>query len=239
VNTNTNKRIAAAVGALAATAAVLVGCSATQDAAKDAASSVTSAAKGAGDAAKDAATKATDAAKDAAGDAKDAAKDAATKATDAAKDTGTNATDAAKDAATKATDAVKGAIDKFDVPGVGEVKLSAPVAEAFSKLGGEARLGLPTAAPETVGDGVAQAFANGTIFSSPGTGAHLVQGEILRVYNEHQGAAGPLGFPTSDEAQTGGGPKAANGGWVGEFQNGSITWLNTGNGTFTGTVTPK
>ena len=182
----------------------------------------------------------------AAKDAADKAGDAATKATDAAKDAATEATDAAKegadkagDVATKATDAVKDAVNNFDVPGVGEVKLEGPVADTFAKLGGEARLGLPTAQPENVGDGVVQAFANGTIFSAPATGAHLVQGEILKVYTEQGGAGGPLGFPTADETQTGGGPKVAAGGWVSEFQNGTITWLNQGDGTFTSTVTPK
>ena len=29
------------------------------------------------------------------------------------------------------------------------------------------------------------------------------------------------------------------GGWIGEFQNGTISWLNQGDGTFTGTVIPK
>ena len=148
-------------------------------------------------------------------------------------------TDKAGDVATKATDAVKDAVNNFDVPGVGEVKLEGPVADTFAKLGGEARLGLPTAQPENVGDGVVQAFANGTIFSAPATGAHLVQGEILKVYTEQGGAGGPLGFPTADETQTGGGPKVAAGGWVSEFQNGTITWLNQGDGTFTSTVTPK
>ena len=160
---------------------------------------------------------------------------AATEATDAAKE----GADKAGDVATKATDAVKDAVNNFDVPGVGEVKLEGPVADTFAKLGGEARLGLPTAQPENVGDGVVQAFANGTIFSAPATGAHLVQGEILKVYTEQGGAGGPLGFPTADETQTGGGPKVAAGGWVSEFQNGTITWLNQGDGTFTSTVTPK
>lgn len=119
------------------------------------------------------------------------------------------------------------------------MKLEGPVADAFNKLGGQARLGLPTALPVTVGAGTVQAFANGTIFSTPDTGAHLVQGEILKVYTENGGAEGKLGFPTSDEAQTGGGPKSADGGWVSEFQHGTITWLNQGDGTFKGTVTTK
>lgn len=127
----------------------------------------------------------------------------------------------------------------MNVPGVGDVTLDGPTAAAFAKAGGEATLGLPTAQPEKVGDGTVQAFANGTIFSSPSAGAHVVQGEILRVYTENGGPAGQLGFPNADEAETGGGPDVANGGWISEFENGTITWLNTGNGTFKEAVTPK
>ena len=32
---------------------------------------------------------------------------------------------------------------------------------------------------------------------------------------------------------------AANGGWITEFQNGTITWLNAGDGTFAEQVTLK
>jgi uncharacterized protein with LGFP repeats len=126
-----------------------------------------------------------------------------------------------------------------EAPGVGSVVLDGPVAEAFNKAGGEGKLGLPTAQPEKIGDGVAQPFAHGTIYSSPSTGAHLVQGEILKVYIAHGGPAGELGFPTASEAQTAGGPFVAHGGWISEFQHGTITWLNQGDGSFKGTVSKK
>ncbi|OHU31439.1 mycolyltransferase [Mycobacteroides franklinii] len=132
-----------------------------------------------------------------------------------------------------------GAPSTVNVPGVGDVTLEPPIAEAYTKAGGEAKLGLPTGQPEKVGDGTVQAFANGTIFSSPATGAHLVQGEILKVYTTHGGAGGTLGFPTADEVETAGGPDVAKGGWIGEFQKGTITWLNQGDGTFKETVTQK
>jgi uncharacterized protein with LGFP repeats len=127
----------------------------------------------------------------------------------------------------------------MNVPGVGEVTLDGPTAEAYTKFGGEKALGMPSAQPQKVGDGTVAACTNGTICASPSTGAHLVQGEILRVYNEQGGPGGSLGFPTADETQTGGGPKAASGGWITEFQNGTITWLNDGQGNFTETVTKK
>ncbi|MDR3659291.1 MAG: mycolyltransferase [Mycobacterium sp.] len=134
---------------------------------------------------------------------------------------------------------VAGAPTSINVPGVGDVKLDGPTADAYTKAGGEAALGAPTGQPQKVGDGTVQAFAKGTIFDSPATGAHLVQGEILREYTEKGGAGGELGFPTTDESQTAGGPDVAKGGWIGEFQKGTITWLNQGDGTFKATITPK
>ena len=150
-----------------------------------------------------------------------------------------SAMDLAASAASSAVSSVVAAATDINVPGLGDVKLEGATAEAYRNLGGQSRLGLPTALPEKVGDGTVQAFANGTIFAAPATGAHLVQGEILKVYTEHGGAAGALGFPTADEAETAGGPMVKGGGWIGEFQNGSVTWLNDGTGTFSGTVTPK
>lgn len=171
--------------------------------------------------------------------AEDATKDAMSSASSAASSAVDAGTSAAESASSAASSAIAGAPSTINAPGVGEVTLDGPTAEAFTKAGGEATLGLPTAQPEKVGDGTVQAFANGTIYSSPSTGAHVVQGEILRVYTENGGPAGQLGFPTTDEAETAGGPDVANGGWISEFQHGTITWLNHGDGTFAETITPK
>jgi hypothetical protein len=127
----------------------------------------------------------------------------------------------------------------LNVPGLGDVALDGPTAAAYEKLGGAAVLGAPTAVAEAVGEGTVLAFANGTIFASPSTGAHLVQGEILNTYNAQGGPGGNLGFPTSDETQTGGGPKMNGGGWISEFQHGTISWTNNGAGKFSETVTQK
>ncbi|WKG02287.1 LGFP repeat-containing protein [Mycolicibacterium sp. HK-90] len=174
---------------------------------------------------------------------KDETKDALSSATSAASSAIDAGASEAKSGASSASSAVSSAIEgaptTMNAPGVGEVVLDAPIAEEYADAGGEAKLGLPTAQPEKVGDGTVQAFANGTIFSSPSTGAHVVQGEILRVYTANGGPAGKLGFPTEDEDETAGGPDAANGGWISEFQHGTITWLNKGDGTFAETVTPK
>ncbi len=207
------KRMAAGVGVLAAAATVVVGCSEAKDAAKSAASSASSVASSAAAAGGSAASSAASAA-------------------------GSAASSAAS-AASSAVSSVVAAATDINVPGLGDVKLEGATADAYRNLGGQSRLGLPTALPEKIGDGTVQAFANGTIFAAPATGAHLVQGEILKVYTEHGGAAGALGFPAADEAETAGGPMVKGGGWIGEFQNGSVTWLNDGTGTFSGTVTPK
>jgi uncharacterized protein with LGFP repeats len=128
---------------------------------------------------------------------------------------------------------------------VGDLVLNSSGAAAYTSLGGAAALGAPTAAAKQVADtdtggqGWIYPFAKGTIFDSPDRGAHLVQGEILKWYEKEGGPSGKLGWPTSDEKQTGGGWKVANGGWISEFENGSITWLNDGKGNFSGTVTVK
>lgn len=216
-------RAAAAAGSLALAAAFAVSCSQATEATKDVMSSASSIGSSAASAAGSAASSAGSAAGSAASSAASAA--------------GSAASSGASVASSVVSSVLNGAPTTMNVPGVGAVSLDGPVSEAYAKAGGEAALGMPTAMPEKVGDGVVQAFTNGTIYSSPSTGAHLVQGEILRVYTEQGGPGGALGFPTSDEAETGGGYKTSGGGWISEFQNGTITWTNTGNGTFGETVT--
>jgi uncharacterized protein with LGFP repeats len=174
---------------------------------------------------------------------KQAGSDAASSASSIASSVAGQATSGASAASSAASGAASsvlaGAPTTINVPGVGEVALNGATAAKYQQLGGEGALGLPTGQAEKVGNGTAQAFANGTIYSSPSTGAHLVQGEILKVYAAHGGPAGTLGFPTSDESQTAGGPDVQNGGWISEFEHGSISWLNQGNGVFKETVAQK
>ena len=142
-------------------------------------------------------------------------------------------------AASSAVSSAAAAATTINVPGMGDVSLDGPTSAAYTRLGGAAALGAPTGMAEKVGDGTMTPFTNGTIFTSP-AGSYLVQGEILKDYlNQQGGPSGALGFPTSDESATGGGWKMAKGGWISEFQNGAIAWLNDGKGNFSATVTKK
>ena len=216
-------RASATIGGLAVAAAFAVSCSQATEATKEIASSASSM----GSSAASAASSAVSSGASAAGSAASSAASAA----------GSAASSGASAASSAVSSAVAGASTTMNVPGVGEVTLDGPTAAAYRKSGGEDALGAPTAQPVKVGDGTVAVFADGTIFSSPSTGAHLVQGEILRVYNEQDGPTGLLGWPTADETETGGGPSVVEGGWIAEFENGMITWTNQGSGSFIETIT--
>jgi len=203
------RRVAAAVGIAAISGAAVVGCSQAKDAASSASSAASSAASAGASAASSAASAGASA-----------------------------ASSAASAGASAASSVASGITTKLRGPN-GDVDLDGPAADAYAKYGGEAALGEPSGPSQKVGDGTVTEFAKGTIFESPTTGAHVVQGEILKEYTGKGGPAGELGFPTADEAQTAGGPDVANDGWVSEFQKGTITWLNQGDGTFKGTITLK
>nr|WP_313674151.1 hypothetical protein [Mycolicibacterium sp.] len=225
-------RAAAAAGGLAIAAAFAVSCSQATEATKDIAASASSAAGAAGSAASSAAGAAGSAASSAAGAAGSAASSVASGASSAV-------SSGASAASSAASSVMDGTPTTMNVPGVGEVSLDGPTAAAYTRLGGATALGAPTGMTEKVGDGSMTAFENGTIFTSP-AGSYMVQGEILNRYlNEQGGPAGALGWPTADETETGGGSKVSGGGWISEFQNGTIAWLNDGKGSFSETVTTK
>lgn len=225
-------RAAAGVGGLAIAAAFAVSCSATKDATKDALSSASSIGSSAASAAGSAASSAASAAGSAASSIGSAASSAASGASSAV-------SSGASAASSAVSSVINGTPTTLNAPGIGEVSLDGPTAAAYARLGGATALGAPTGKAEKVGDGTVTPFANGTIFTSP-AGSYLVQGEILKRYLDEQGGpSGALGWPTADETETGGGPKVANGGWISEFQNGTITWLNDGKGSFSETVTKK
>ncbi len=234
-------RAAAAAGGLAIAAAFAVSCSQAQDATKDLASSASSAAGAAAGAASSAASAAGSAASSVGSAAGSVASSGASAAGSAAGSVASGASSAVSSGASAASSAVSSVVEgatTMNVPGVGDVSLDADTAAAWTRLGGATALGSPTGMSEKVGDGSMTPFASGTIYSSP-AGAYLVQGEIMRVYTEQGGPTGALGWPTADETTTGDGPKTVNGGWISEFQNGSISWTNDGMGGFTETVTKK
>ena len=217
-------RAAAAAGGLAIAAAFAVSCSATKEAAKDAASSASSAVSSGASAAGSAVSSGASAASSAVSSGASAASSVASSGASAA--------------SSAVSSVVNGAPTTMSVPGVGDVSLDGPTAAAYTRLGGATALGAPTGMSEKVGDGSMTPFANGTIYSSP-AGSYVVQGEIARVYAEQGGPTGALGWPTADETKTGDGPKMSGGGWISEFQNGTITWTNDGKGSFTETITKK
>ena len=229
-------RAAAGVGGLASAAAFAVSCSATKDATKDVMSSASSIGSSAASAAGSAVSSGASAASSVASSGASAASSVATSGASAA----SSVVSSGASAASSAVSSAAAAATTMNVPGVGEVALDGGTAGAWTRLGGAAALGSPTGMSEKVGDGTMTPFGDkGTIFTSP-AGSYLVQGEILKRYLDEQGGpSGALGWPTADETTTGGGSKVANGGWISEFQNGTITWLNDGKGNFSETVTKK
>lgn len=169
-------------------------------------------------------------------DDKDKATDAVNQATSAAGDAGASATGKAGEAAASATgDSSKGAdasgsespdasgangeMKEIDGPN-GPVEVPAAVAAKYEELGGaSSHLGAPKGEAQKVGDGQRQDFEGGTIFVDPEGNAALVQGKILERYEEQGGPESAVGWPTADEMPT-------DGGWVSEFQNGKITFIN-------------
>ncbi|MFD4368006.1 esterase [Rhodococcus sp. NPDC058521] len=116
-----------------------------------------------------------------------------------------------------------GAAGETKIPTAGgeEVTVSGDLAAKYNELGGPTGyLGAPTGGEEEgPNGGKSIAFDGGTIFWSPDTDAHVVQGRILETYTEGGGAGGELGYPTSDE-------HPIEGGLGSDFANGSITFID-------------
>jgi uncharacterized protein with LGFP repeats len=97
--------------------------------------------------------------------------------------------------------------------------LSGDVLAAYVAAGGPAKIGFPVADQGPVTGGTAAAFQDGSIYASPGNGAHLVRGAIRTAYWASGAITGPLGFPTAGTvAATGNGQTGS----VAAFQRGSI-----------------
>jgi hypothetical protein len=74
--------------------------------------------------------------------------------------------------------------------------------------------------PTPRGPGRFNHFDGGSIYWSPGTGAHLVYGAIRDLWASLAWEQGPLGLPTTDEEDVPGAPGARRNG----FEGGEITW---------------
>lgn len=102
---------------------------------------------------------------------------------------------------------------------------AASIAELYAALGSSAgTLGSASSGYDCglVGNGCSQAFAGGSIYWSPGTGAHSIRGDLGAAWTRLNGAAGILGYPV-EEGNCG----LTGGGCFQVFQGGSIYWTPT------------
>lgn len=103
----------------------------------------------------------------------------------------------------------------------GEFVLHGAILQKYNSVGGpNSPLALPTASEQPgPGDGQYSTFDGGAIYWSPNTGAHVLWGGIGNAWQQHGGAGGRLGYPTSDEQRI-------PGGWEQHFQHGTITYTD-------------
>ena len=103
-------------------------------------------------------------------------------------------------------------------PATGPRMVRTAILAHYESLGGPAVLGFPVSDHETVaGGGERVRFQRGHVYYTAGTGAHVVEGAVLSVYNAQGAQTGPLGYPLSDEEAVASGVRA-------RFQNGTIYW---------------
>ena len=94
------------------------------------------------------------------------------------------------------------------------------IAAHWQGLGGAASFLGPCITDEVaVARGRAQHFRGGSVYWSPGTGAHEVHGDIRAAYDRAGASASPLGLPVTDERRTPGVTGAYN-----HFEGGSVYW---------------
>jgi uncharacterized protein with LGFP repeats len=102
----------------------------------------------------------------------------------------------------------------------GTFPISGPIRDEYSTAGGiTGALGWPTSSPNANNGGLVQAFQNGAITWTSGTGAHVLSGPFRTAYATVGGIGGKIGWPTSDQIQT----TTAGGGTIQSFQTGAIT----------------
>ncbi|MCF6746704.1 DNRLRE domain-containing protein [Blastococcus sp. KM273128] len=103
-------------------------------------------------------------------------------------------------------------------PSSGAHVVRGAIRDKWMELGAEAGpLGFPTTDDVCPPGGCYNHFAGGSVYWSPATGAHDVQGAIRTAWGGLGWEAGWLGFPTSDTLRTAGGARS-------EFQGGNIVF---------------
>jgi GH25 family lysozyme M1 (1,4-beta-N-acetylmuramidase) len=100
-------------------------------------------------------------------------------------------------------DVFNGAIDQLGRFATGDGGGDDPIVQHYQQVGGPTSyLGDPVGGEVAVGQGTEQDYRNGLIDYSANTGAWAVHGAIVDHFRELSGAAGALGFPTTDESGT-------------------------------------
>lgn len=182
-------------------------------------------------------------------DAEDAAKDAG----DAAQSAGADATDAAGSAASEAKDSINGSesaeasdsegadsseAESSDSEGAegdkesvstanGEVEVSSDFAQAIKDKAAE--WGDPESIESTDAGSVATFAKDKLLAFSEGDGSQPIIGKIAETWTEEGGLDSKVGLPTAPE-------KAEGNGWVQEFTNGTISWMQGESGEYEATI---
>ena len=105
-------------------------------------------------------------------------------------------------------------------PATGAQEVHGAIRDLWRQLGSEQGfLGYPLTDETPTPDGIGRynRFQGGSIYWSPGTGAHEVHGAILSRYLGSGAESGPFGWPTSDET-------SALGGRVSTFTGADLWW---------------
>ncbi|MHB2252981.1 LGFP repeat-containing protein [Corynebacterium aurimucosum] len=205
-----------AAGIAAATLSLgVVACSDAEDAAKDA-----------GDAAQSAASDATDAAGSAAKDAKESMKDS--ESADSSEAEGSEGADSSESDSAESKDGSGADGDKESVSTAnGDVEVPSDFAQAIKEKAAE--WGDPESI-ETTDKGSVATFAKDKLLAfGEGDGTQPIIGKIAETWTEEGGLESKVGLPT--------GPEQAEGnGWVQEFTNGTISWMQGESGEYEATI---
>ncbi|TVU81007.1 hypothetical protein FQN05_12235 [Corynebacterium aurimucosum] len=204
-----------AAGIAAATLSLgVVACSDAEDAAKDA-----------GDAAQSAASDATDAAGSAANEAKDSMKDS--ESAEASDSEGADSSEAeSSDSGSADSEGAEG--DKESVSTAnGDVEVPADFAQAIKDKAAE--WGDPESIESTDAGSVATFAKDKLLAFSEDDGSQPIIGKIAETWTEEGGLDSKVGLPTAPE-------KAEGNGWVQEFANGTISWMQGESGEYEATI---